>query len=151
MTRAKQLLAEAGYPNGFEVTLDCPNNRYVNDEQICTAVAAMLTRSASIRRSTTQPRATYFPKLEKLDTSMYMLGWGGAITDAQTTLSPVYSRSMQQTGNGELQLRPLRQPEARRADRRCSGRDERREAQDDHPGCHRNTTHRCTTCRCTVR
>ena len=35
------------------------------------------------------PRATYFPKLEKYDTSMYMLGWGGAITDAQTMLSPV--------------------------------------------------------------
>ena len=32
------------------------------------------------------PRATYFPKLEKHDTSMYMLGWGGAITDAETTL-----------------------------------------------------------------
>ena len=39
--RAKKLLAEAGYPNGFEVTLDCPNNRYVNDEKICQALAAM--------------------------------------------------------------------------------------------------------------
>ena len=42
--RAKQLLADAGYPNGFEVTLDCPNNRYVNDEEICIAVAAMLSK-----------------------------------------------------------------------------------------------------------
>ena len=39
--KAKKLLAEAGYPNGFEVTLDCPNNRYVNDERICQALAAM--------------------------------------------------------------------------------------------------------------
>ena len=39
--KAKKLLADAGYPNGFEVTLDCPNNRYVNDEQICQALAAM--------------------------------------------------------------------------------------------------------------
>ena len=39
--RAKKLLADAGYPNGFEVTLDCPNNRYVNDEKICQALAAM--------------------------------------------------------------------------------------------------------------
>src|SRR5436190_16686892 len=42
--RAKQLLSEAGYPNGFEVTLDCPNNRYVNDEKICVALAAMLSK-----------------------------------------------------------------------------------------------------------
>jgi peptide/nickel transport system substrate-binding protein len=42
--RARALLAEAGYPNGFEVTLDCPNNRYINDEQICQAIAAMWAR-----------------------------------------------------------------------------------------------------------
>ena len=36
------------------------------------------------------PRATYFPKLEKLDTSLYMLGWGGSITDAETTFTPIY-------------------------------------------------------------
>ncbi len=41
---AKRLLAEAGYPNGFGVTMDCPNDRYVNDEGICTAVVAMLAR-----------------------------------------------------------------------------------------------------------
>src|SRR5207245_4827737 len=40
---AKKLLAEAGYPDGFEVTMDCPNDRYVNDEAICQAVVAMLT------------------------------------------------------------------------------------------------------------
>ena len=43
---AKKLLAEAGYPNGFEVTLDCPNNRYINDEEICIALAACGRRSA---------------------------------------------------------------------------------------------------------
>ena len=39
---AKKLMADAGYPNGFSVTLDCPNDRYNNDEQICQAIAAML-------------------------------------------------------------------------------------------------------------
>ena len=43
--KAKQLLAEAGYPNGFQVTLDCPNDRYVNDEAICTAISAMMARA----------------------------------------------------------------------------------------------------------
>jgi len=100
--RARQLLAEAGYPNGFEVTLDCPNNRYVNDEEICIAVAAMLTRVGIQTRVTTMPRATYFPKLEKHDTSFFMLGWGGAITDAQTTLSPVLRSPDAKTGNGSF-------------------------------------------------
>ncbi len=100
--KARQLLAEAGYPNGFEVTLDCPNNRYVNDEEICIAVAAMLTRVGIQTKVTAMPRATYFPKLEKHDTSFFMLGWGGAITDAQTTLSPVLRSFDEKTGNGSF-------------------------------------------------
>jgi len=89
--RAKKLLAEAGYPNGFEVTLDCPNNRYVNDEKICQALAAMWAQIGVKVAVNAMPRATYFPKLEKTDTSMYMLGWGGATTDAIFVLQPVLS------------------------------------------------------------
>jgi len=88
---ARKLLAEAGYPGGFEITLDCPNNRYVNDEKICQAIAAMWSQVGVNTRVNTMPRATYFPKLEKLDTSVYMLGWGGASTDAIFTLQPVMS------------------------------------------------------------
>jgi peptide/nickel transport system substrate-binding protein len=88
---AKKLLADAGYPNGFEVTLDCPNNRYVNDEKICQALAAMWSQIGVATKVNAMPRATYFPKLEKLDTSLYMLGWGGATTDAIFTLQPVLS------------------------------------------------------------
>ena len=100
--KAKQVLTDAGYPSGFEVTLDCPNNRYVNDEEICIAVAAMLTRVGIQTKVTAMPRATYFPKLEKHDTSFFMLGWGGAITDAQTTLSPVLRSPDEKTGNGSF-------------------------------------------------
>jgi peptide/nickel transport system substrate-binding protein len=88
---AKKLLADAGYPKGFEVQLDCPNNRYVNDEKICQAVAAMWAKIGVDTKLVTLPRAQYFPKLEKLDTSIYMLGWGGASTDAIFTLQPVLS------------------------------------------------------------
>ena len=69
------------------------------------------------------PRAVYFPKLEKTDTSMYMLGWGGASTDAIFTLQPVLS-TLQRQGRRRLQLRPLHEPEARRADREDQGRHE---------------------------
>ena len=98
--RARQLLAEAGYPAGFEVGLDCPNNRYINDEEICVAVVAMLARIGIQVKLGTLPRATYFPKLEKLETSFYMLGWGGAVTDAQTTLSPVLRSFDKASGQG---------------------------------------------------
>ena len=89
--RAKKLLADAGYPNGFEVTLDCPNNRYVNDEKICQALAAMWAQIGVRVNVNAMPRAVYFPKLEKTDTSMYMLGWGGATTDGIFILQPVLS------------------------------------------------------------
>ena len=87
--RARALLAEAGYPQGFEVQLDCPNNRYINDEEICISLAAMWSQVGVRVKVVAQPRAQYFAKAEKLDVSMYMLGWGGAITDAETTLTPV--------------------------------------------------------------
>ena len=86
---ATKLLAEAGYPQGFEVTLNCPNNRYINDEKICQALAAMWAKINIKVRLDAQPRTVYFPRLDKLDTSLYMLGWGGAITDAETLLTPV--------------------------------------------------------------
>jgi peptide/nickel transport system substrate-binding protein len=97
LAEAKKLMTEAGYPNGFEVQLDCPNNRYIQDEEICVALAAMWEKIGVKVKVVAQPRVTYFPKLEKFDASMYMLGWGGAVTDAETTLTPVM-RNLQPTG-----------------------------------------------------
>jgi peptide/nickel transport system substrate-binding protein len=89
ITKARALMAEAGYADGFEVTLDCPNNRYINDEEICIALAGMWAQIKVKVKVNAMPRVTYFPKIEKNDTSMYMLGWGGAVTDAETTMTPV--------------------------------------------------------------
>jgi peptide/nickel transport system substrate-binding protein len=99
--KAKKLLADAGYPNGFEVTLDCPNNRYINDERICQALAAMWAQIGVTVKVNAMPRAVYFPKLEKTDTSMFMLGWGGGSTDAIFTLQPVLS-SYNSKGDGDF-------------------------------------------------
>jgi peptide/nickel transport system substrate-binding protein len=98
--QAKQLLADAGYANGFEVTLDCPNNRYVNDEKICQALAAMWSQIGVRTNVTAMPRANYFPKLEKRDTSLYMLGWGGAAIDPIFILQPVL-HSSNKKGDGD--------------------------------------------------
>ncbi len=99
LAKARALMAEAGYADGFDVTLDCPNNRYVNDEEICIALAAMWAQIKVKIKVSAMPRVTYFPKLEKWDTSLYMLGWGGAVTDAETTMTPVL-RNLGEKGVG---------------------------------------------------
>ena len=99
---AQKLLAEAGYPKGFGVTLDCPNDRYINDERICVALASMWAKIGVIVKVAAIPKANFFPKVQKLDTSFYMLGWGGAeaATDAYFTLNPVI-HSRHEKGDGE--------------------------------------------------
>jgi peptide/nickel transport system substrate-binding protein len=97
---AKKLMAEAGYPEGFEVTMDCPNNRYINDERICQTLASMWAKIGLKVRVNAMPKTTYFPKTEKLDTSLYLFGWGGSITDAETTFTPIY-RNRGASGVGE--------------------------------------------------
>lgn len=74
---ARRLLAEAGYGEGFEVGMDCPNDRYVNDEAICQAVVSMLARVGVTVKLNAQPKAKYFAKIlaPRLDTSFYLLGW----------------------------------------------------------------------------
>ncbi len=89
MAAAKKLIAEAGYPDGFEVTLDCPNNRYVNDERICIALASLWAQLKIKVKVNAMPRVLFFPKLEKFDTSLYLHGWGGNSTDAEIMLTPV--------------------------------------------------------------
>ena len=90
LAAAKKLMESAGYADGFEFTLDCPNDRYVNDAQICSTLASMWAKLNLKVRVNAMPRSVYFAKLGNLDTSMYMLGWGGSITDAETTFTPIY-------------------------------------------------------------
>jgi len=83
---ARKLLAEAGYPNGFEFTLDCPNNRYVNDEKICQALIGMWTKAGFKPKLNSMPFATFIAKIQNFDSSAYLLGWGVATFDAQYSL-----------------------------------------------------------------
>ncbi len=101
--RAKKLMAEAGYAKGFEVTLDCPNNRYINDEKLCQAIAAMLAQIDVKVRLNAMPRATYFPKIQKYDTSFYMLGWGVPTFDSLYALQSLL-HSVGQGGDGNFNL-----------------------------------------------
>ncbi|MBL0123238.1 MAG: ABC transporter substrate-binding protein [Betaproteobacteria bacterium] len=87
--KAKKLLAEAGYPNGFGFTLHCPNDRYVNDEKICVAIAGMWARVGLTVRVEPMTKANFFPKVQKRDTSAFLAGWGGGSTDAIFALKPI--------------------------------------------------------------
>jgi peptide/nickel transport system substrate-binding protein len=78
---AKKLLADAGYPNGFTVTLSGPNNRYINDEQVLQAVAQMLTRIGIHTKVEALPLNAYLGKVRKEETSFSLLGWGSFAGD----------------------------------------------------------------------
>jgi peptide/nickel transport system substrate-binding protein len=78
---AKKLLAQAGYPDGFALTVHAPNNRYVNDEQVAQAVAQMLTRAGIQAKVETMPINVYLPKARAGELSFAMLGWGSFAGD----------------------------------------------------------------------
>ena len=80
---AKKLLEEAGYADGFSITLNCPNDRYVNDEAICQAVVGMLGQIGIKVNLDAKPKAQHFPLLSNLETDFYMLGWGVPTFDSE--------------------------------------------------------------------
>lgn len=72
---ARELLAEAGYPDGFAFNVNCTNDNYVNDEGICQAMAAMLARVGLEPRLVAEPRQLHFERAQAGRTDMFMLGW----------------------------------------------------------------------------
>ncbi|MFP5467212.1 MAG: ABC transporter substrate-binding protein [Gammaproteobacteria bacterium] len=100
---AKKLLAEAGYPNGFEVGMNCPNDRYVNDANICQAVAANLARIGVKVNLQAETKGTYFPKILRRDTSFYLLGWSPSTYDAHNVLNAII-RCVDDKGAGQFNL-----------------------------------------------
>jgi peptide/nickel transport system substrate-binding protein len=95
---ARKLMADAGYPNGFSVTLDCPTDRYVNDEQICIAIVSMLAQIGVKVDLLAQTRNPYFAKVGKRDTSFYLHGWGSG-TDAQSIMQLLMHSPTERAGS----------------------------------------------------
>jgi peptide/nickel transport system substrate-binding protein len=108
--RARKLLAEAGYPQGFEIQLLCPNNRYVNDERICTALSAMFAKAGMKVSLVLLPRAQFFQKVDQTDFAIHLYGWGGAPTDPGLTLGPIL-HSYDGKGKGDFNSGRLRDAE----------------------------------------
>ena len=85
---AQRLLAEAGYPDGFSLVMDCPNDRYVNDEAICQAIAANLAKIGVHVRLVARPRSQFFTRIfdPGYGSSFYLMGWIPAADDAADAL-----------------------------------------------------------------
>jgi len=83
---AKKLLAEAGYPDGFGLTIHAPNNRYVNDAKIAQAVAQMLSRAGIDTKVVAMPSATFFTQATDLKFSFMLVGWSTGTGEASSSL-----------------------------------------------------------------
>ncbi len=83
LDKAKDLMAEAGYGDGFSIQLDCPNDRYINDEAICQASVGMLSQIGIKVNLDAKPKAQHFPLISNLETDFYMLGWGVPTYDSE--------------------------------------------------------------------
>ncbi|MBC7622479.1 MAG: ABC transporter substrate-binding protein [Aeromicrobium sp.] len=97
--RAKKLLAEAGYPDGFSVTLDCGDNKPAPD--ICQAIAPMLARVGIKATPNVMPTGNLFPKLQKFDTSFYLLSWTTPTSDALYTLQSLLRTPLPNATSGD--------------------------------------------------
>jgi peptide/nickel transport system substrate-binding protein len=80
---AKALMAEAGYADGFSIRLDCPNDRYINDESICQAAVGMMGQIGVTVNLDAKPKAQHFPLIQNGETDFYMLGWGVPTYDSE--------------------------------------------------------------------
>jgi peptide/nickel transport system substrate-binding protein len=98
LAASRSLLAEAGYPQGFEVGMDCPNDRYVNDEKICQAIVGMLGRAGIRVKLLAQTRTKYFEKILSRNTTMSILGWQPLSFDAHSTLQDIISTPVDKVG-----------------------------------------------------
>ncbi len=110
LDRARALLKEAGYADNLQFTLDCPNNRYINDEAICQAVVGMWAKIGVKASLNAMPRATYFPKVQSGDTSAYLFGWGVPTYDAMYTLQSLI-RTKGEGADGSYNLGNYYNPE----------------------------------------
>jgi len=97
---AKKLLAEAGYPNGFGITIHAPNNRYVNDAKIAQAVAQMLTRVGIVTKVEAMPSAPFFAQATDLKFSLMLVGWSSGTGEASSPLKALLATYNKDKGFG---------------------------------------------------
>ncbi|MEI8146256.1 MAG: ABC transporter substrate-binding protein, partial [Alphaproteobacteria bacterium] len=98
--RARQLLAEAGYPNGFGITLATPNDRYINDAQVSQAVAQMLTRIGIRTQGETMTASTFFARRNRAEFGFWLAGWGADTGEMSNPLRALAATPNRDRGTG---------------------------------------------------
>ncbi|MFN7573048.1 MAG: ABC transporter substrate-binding protein [Betaproteobacteria bacterium] len=101
LAAARKLLADAGYPNGFAVTLHSPNNRYINDEKVAQAVAQFLNRAGIETKLEAMPSSVFFSRAGKLEFSFFLAGWGAETGETSSPLRALIGSFNAQTGMGQ--------------------------------------------------
>jgi len=111
---AKSLLADAGYPDGFELTMDCSTDRYVNDGQICQAVVSLLARVNVKVNLIAQSKAQFFPKVvaPNFGTSFFLLSWTPSTMDSLNVFQNVLGTRDLDNGTGAWNISGCSVPEA---------------------------------------
>lgn len=98
--RARQLLAEAGFADGFSFTLDCPNDRFLNDEAVCRALIPMFKRIGLNASLQTRPTTQHFTHLLNTPSDLYMAGWASAgLKDGHNQLSRQFNTRANNLGS----------------------------------------------------
>lgn len=111
---AKSLLVEAGYPNGFNVTLHSPAGRYINDEKAAQAVAQMLARIGIETKVETMPPSVFFTRGTKLEFSLLLAGWGAETGEASSPLRALVATFDKDKGMGAANRGRYSNPEVDR-------------------------------------
>ena len=101
LNKAKALMKEAGYEQGFTITMMAPNNRYVNDEKIAQAVAAMLAKINIKVDLKTLPKAQYWPEFDKRSADMMMIGWHADTEDSNNFFEFLSACANEESGWGQ--------------------------------------------------
>lgn len=110
--KAKALMAEAGYADGFSITMMAPNNRYVNDDKIAQAVASMLAQINIKVDLQTMPKAQYWPTFDERAADMMMIGWHADTEDSANFHQFLTACPNAENGNGQYNSGNYCNPEA---------------------------------------
>ncbi|MGL1932468.1 MAG: ABC transporter substrate-binding protein [Desulfotalea sp.] len=99
--KAKELMKEAGYENGFTVSMIAPNNRYVNDEKISEAIVSMLAKINIKVELQTMPKAQYWDKFDAQVADMQLIGWHSDTEDSANFFEYLYMCPSKESGYGQ--------------------------------------------------
>ncbi|MBR7889046.1 ABC transporter substrate-binding protein [Marinomonas sp. A79] len=111
LDKAKQLMKQAGYEKGFRVSMMAPNNRYINDEIVAQAIAAMLAKINITVDLKTLPKAQYFKEFSLKSADIMTLGWQSDTMDSNNIFEFVIACIDEKTGMGAYNASQYCQPE----------------------------------------